>query len=82
LEAIWQKHPLVLKPESLAKNLRFSEQHFIGALIIELLNKIAYSEEFTWISKYAIILLRVGFVLCLILLCLLLRLRFRLFQDF
>ncbi|MGE5846293.1 MAG: heparan-alpha-glucosaminide N-acetyltransferase domain-containing protein, partial [Ignavibacteria bacterium] len=60
------KHPLVFQTGKFSGKLAvFGIAFLSGALIIELLSKIAYSEEFTWISKYAIILLRVGFVLLL-----------------
>ncbi|HSR16631.1 MAG TPA: heparan-alpha-glucosaminide N-acetyltransferase domain-containing protein [Ignavibacteriaceae bacterium] len=60
------KHPLVFKTGKFSKKLAVFGIAFLScALIIELLSKIAYSKEFTWISKYAIILLRVGFVLLL-----------------
>jgi len=60
------KHPLVFKSSKFSTKLAVYGLFFLTVtLLIELLSKIYYSESFTWISKYSIILLRVGFVLML-----------------
>jgi uncharacterized membrane protein len=60
------KHPFVFKSAKFSANLAVFGIIFLSvALIIELLSKVAYSESFIWISKYSIILIRVGFVLML-----------------
>jgi hypothetical protein len=60
------RHPLVFKSSKFSSRLAVSGLIFLSAaLITELLNNIYYTENFNWLSKYAIILLRVGFVLLL-----------------